>query len=90
MSERRADIIVKGLTPDEAEEFVYWFNAEDATEFSGWLADTLKEQGKEEKDIREEVHMSEELTYPPTQGLAKMLRLQKIYSFYISTDSFVR
>ena len=50
MSERRADTIIKGLTLDEAEEFVYWFNAEGAVEFSSWLADTLKEEGKEEKE----------------------------------------
>jgi hypothetical protein len=71
MIEKRADIIVKGLTLDEAEEFIYWFSAEGATEFSGWLADTLKEEGKEDKDIREEVYMNEELTYPPTTKSGK-------------------
>lgn len=71
MSERRADVIVKGLTLDEAEEFIYWFSAVGEKEFSMWLADTLKEEGKEEKDIREEVHMNEELTYPPTPKSGK-------------------
>jgi hypothetical protein len=71
MSERRADIIVKGLTLDEAEEFIYWFSAEGAIEFSSWLADTLKEEGKEDKDIREEIHMNDELTYPPTPKSGK-------------------
>lgn len=71
MSERRADVIIKGLTLDEAEEFIYWFSAEGEVEFSGWLADTRKEEGKEGKDIREEIHMNEELTYPPTPKSSK-------------------
>ncbi len=85
MSERRADIIVKGLTLDEAEEFIYWFSAEGAIEFSGWLADTLKEAGKEDKDIREEVHMNEELTYPPTPKSSKQVSITEDV-FVLYTD----
>ena len=84
MSEKRADIIVKGLTLDEAEEFIYWFSAEGSTEFSNWLADTIKEQGKEDKDIREEVHMSEELTYPPTPKSGKQSSIaEDVFVLYI-------
>lgn len=71
MSEKRVDIIVKGLTLDEAEEFIIWFSAEGAIEFSIWLANIIKEHGKRDKDIREEIHMNEELTYPPTPKSGK-------------------
>jgi hypothetical protein len=84
MSERRADIIVKGLTLDEAEEFIYWFSAEGAAEFSMWLADTLQEEGKEDKDIRVEVDMNEGLTYPPTPKSSKQSSItEDVFLLYI-------
>lgn len=79
-----SDVVIKGLTNAEAEEFVYWFSERGLEDLRDWLSEASEKEENLDKPIRKGISIREDLTFPPTQIDPKLTPLtEKVHNIYI-------
>lgn len=79
-----SDIIIKGLTNAEAEEFVYWFSERGLEDLRDWLSEASEKEENQDKPIRKGITLREDITFPPTPEDSKLMPpTEKVHNIYI-------
>ena len=79
-----SDIIIKGLTEAEAEEFVYWFSEDGLTDLRNWLSEASEKEDNKDKTIRKGISINEDLSFPTTpEDSTRNPPTEKVHNIYM-------